>query len=191
MAGNQNQLRIIGGLWRGRKLSFPDIEGLRPTPDRVRETVFNWLQPVIQGAKCLDLYCGSGAFGFEASSRGAAEVVMVDSNRDVTATLQENSILLKAQGIQIVQRDVSAFLQTTEPSPFDIVFLDPPYSKDLLFPCCEQLETNGWLKQGAYIYLEAEHEVDQASLPLNWVLAKNKRAGKVNYHLARHDATSP
>jgi len=187
MAGNQNRLRIIGGRWRGRKLSFPDIEGLRPTPDRVRETVFNWLQPVIQGARCLDLYCGSGAFGFEAGSRGAAEVVMVDSNRDVTATLQEHSGLLKAQGMQIVQRDILAFLQTTESSPFDIVFLDPPYSKNLLFPCCEQLETSGWLKQGATIYLEAEHEIDQACLPSGWILAKSKRAGQVNYHLARRE----
>ncbi|MCK5092130.1 MAG: 16S rRNA (guanine(966)-N(2))-methyltransferase RsmD [Gammaproteobacteria bacterium] len=190
MAGNQNQLRIIGGIWRGRKLSFPDIDGLRPTPDRVRETVFNWLQPVIQGARCLDLYCGSGAFGFEASSRGAAEVVMVDNNREVTATLQEHSSLLKAQDMQIVQRDVSAFLQATEPSPFDIVFLDPPYGQNLLSACCEQLEKNGWLKSDATIYLEAEHEIDQASLPSSWILVKSKRAGQVNYHLARRETTT-
>ena len=190
MAGNQNQLRIIGGIWRGRKLSFPNTEGLRPTPDRVRETVFNWLQPVIQGARCLDLYCGSGAFGFEAASRGAAEIVMVDNNREVTTTLQEHSSLLKAQGIQIVQRDVSAFLQAVQPSPFDIVFLDPPYGQDLLLPSCEQLEKNGWLKPGATIYLEAEHDVEQSNLPSGWILAKSKRAGQVNYHLARREAAT-
>lgn len=190
----RNRLRIIGGKWRGRKLSFPNSEGLRPTPDRVRETVFNWLQPVIQGARCLDLFCGSGAFGFEASSRGAAEVVMVDGSRDVVTYLQEQCSLLKAHGIQIVQRNALAFLQeevkSEKTQTFDIVFLDPPYGKDLLLPCCELLEKNNWLKPGATIYLEAENEVDQASLPSDWLLLKSKRAGKVGYHLVRHDTVN-
>lgn len=189
----QNRLRIIGGHWRGRKISFPDADGLRPTPDRVRETVFNWLQPVIQGARCLDLFCGSGAFGFEASSRGAAEVVMVDSSRDVVTYLREQCSLLSAQGIQIVHRNAPAFLQDEIESetiqPFDIVFLDPPYGKDLILPCCKQLEENGWLKQSATIYLEAEHDIEQASLPSGWVLAKSKKAGQVSYHLAKRVAT--
>lgn len=190
-ASNRNRLRIIGGQWRGRKLSFPDSEGLRPTPDRVRETVFNWLQPVIQGARCLDLFCGSGAFGLEASSRGAAEVVMVDSSRDVATYLQEQCNLLDAKGIRIVQRNALAFLQEEMKSeiaqPFDIVFLDPPYGKDLLLPCCTQLEENNWLKSGAYIYLESEVSIEQSSLPSGWVLAKSKRAGKVGYHLVMRD----
>ena len=119
-----NQLRIIGGKWRGRKIKFPDIEGLRPTPDRVRETLFNWLSPVIIGAKCLDLFAGSGALGFEALSRGASKTVFVDSNNLVTQQLQYNQQLFQCSDIEIHKMSAEQYLQTTEKS-FDIIFLDP------------------------------------------------------------------
>ncbi len=179
-----NQLRIIGGQWRSRKLTFPDSAGLRPTPDRVRETLFNWLQPIIHGARCLDLFAGSGALGFEALSRGASEVVMVDCDAQVTAFLRKHIDNLHAQGAQLVQADALNYLAAeAPPAPFDIVFLDPPFRHNLLLPCCQKLEEQAWLKAGARIYLEAESEFTLA-LPQNWRITHSKRAGEVGYYLA-------
>ena len=147
-------MRIIAGQWRGRKLAFPDAGGLRPTSDRMRETLFNWLQPVLPGASCLDLFAGSGALGFEAASRGAAKVVMLDSARDVVGALQENAKLLSASTVQVCQQDAASYL-ATGPRPFDVVFLDPPFdSPELMLHSLARLSAPGWLAPGAWVYVE-------------------------------------
>lgn len=180
----RNQLRIIAGEWRGRKLPFVEVEGLRPTPDRVRETLFNWLAPMIAGARCLDLFTGSGALGFEALSRGAGQVVMLDRQLKVIQQLRANLALLSCDRAQLQQADALAYLQQTPDKPFDVVFLDPPYRKNLLAPCCELLHAQAWLAKGARIYLEIESEHELPRLPADWELVRSKKAGQVAYHLA-------
>ena len=183
-----NQVRIIAGTWRGRRLSFDPVPGLRPTPDRVRETLFNWLSPVVRGARCLDLYAGSGALGLEAASRGAAAVVLVDNDPQVTAALGRQLESLGAQQARVVQADVLQWLAGTA-SPFDIVFLDPPFRRQLLAPCIQRLESRGWLADEARIYIEAEKGL-VPEFPENWELLRSKAAGQVGYHLARRLGSS-
>lgn len=178
-------VRIIGGAWRSRRLAFPASEGLRPTPDRVRETVFNWLTPYLPGAACLDLFAGSGAFGFEALSRGAARAVLVEKRLDVVAALRHSREQLKADQAEIVHADAQEYLRGPV-AGFDIVFLDPPYASGLLGPCVELLDTRGWLKPGALIYLEAP-EGEALPLPSAWRPVRSKSAGQVGYHLARRN----
>ncbi|MCG6935691.1 MAG: 16S rRNA (guanine(966)-N(2))-methyltransferase RsmD [Proteobacteria bacterium] len=184
MPATRNQLRIIGGQYRGRKLHFPDTEGLRPTPDRVRETLFNWLQPVIGGAHCLDLFAGSGALGLEAISRGAGRVVLVDKHPAVVRQLRDNLALLGAERAEVIQADARSFLDGPR-EQFEVVFLDPPYQADLLVPCIEQLEQNDWLTAQAWIYVETPANQDLPGLPTNWSAQHSKRAGQVGYHLLR------
>jgi len=180
----RNQLRIIAGQWRGRKLSFADVEGLRPTPDRVRETLFNWLAPMIEGARCLDLFAGSGALGLEALSRGAAEVVMLDQSAKVVRQLKDNLQLLACNRATVLQKEALSYLQQPSETGFDIVFLDPPYRKQLLSPCIAQLSQQQWVNPGARIYLELESKAELPILPDNWELTRSKKAGQVAYHLA-------
>ena len=180
--GGSNTLRIIGGRWRGRKLRFADGEGLRPTTDRVRETVFNWLQPVIAGARCLDLFSGSGALGLEALSRGAGEVLFIERNPQAVKALQGNLALLQAEGAEVRQGDALAYLRS-EPRPFDVVFLDPPFRQDLLVPALRLLAEGGWLADHARIYIELEAEQGEPELPVGWELLRSKQAGQVAYHL--------
>lgn len=188
---NKNQLRIIAGEWRGRKLPFIALEGLRPTPDSVRETLFNWLQNIIYGARCLDLYSGSGALGFEAISRGASEVVMLDNQNKVTRQLQENSQLLACDKANIHCQNALNYLENKALEPFNIVFIDPPYNKNLVEPTCRLLEDNGWLAPDALIYLEVEKGLYQLPVPNNWELLRSKKAGHVSYHLLqRHEKSS-
>lgn len=183
-SGNgRNRLRIIGGEWRSRRLAFPDVPGLRPTTDRVRETLFNWLQPVIAGARCLDLFAGSGALGLEALSRGAAEAVFVDRDPKVTRALEENLNLLGADNGRVVGSDVLTYLRGGG-RPFDVVFLDPPFRQSLLEPSLRLLTDGGWLGPGARVYLETEGEAGDPPLPAGWELLKAKRAGQVGYFLA-------
>lgn len=180
----QNKLRIIGGQWRSRQINFYDSPGLRPTPARVRETLFNWLQYDIPGSRCLDLYAGSGALGFEAASRGALSVIQIENNPESCRALKENSIKLGATQILIVQSDVFRFLAENNAEPFDIVFLDPPFPLNLASQTCQWLEDKGWLSQQAKIYVEVESKqkfLDE--LPENWQLLKSKTAGEVGYHL--------
>jgi len=177
-----SQVRIIGGVHRGRKLPFADMPGLRPTGDRIRETLFNWLQPVIQGARCLDLFAGSGALGIEAASRGAGEVVMVDTASSVIRQLEKNKALLGLEHFSIVRADALQFLDQ-EPTPFDLVFLDPPFAGNLLQPLCHRL-AKGWLADGARIYLEEDLSRPFPTLPEGWELIKEKQAGAVRYGLA-------
>ncbi|MFP5504960.1 MAG: 16S rRNA (guanine(966)-N(2))-methyltransferase RsmD [Gammaproteobacteria bacterium] len=182
-----NQVRIVGGQWRGRKLAVADLPGLRPTPDRVRETLFNWLAPVIEGSRCLDLFAGSGALGFEAASRGAAEVVLVEREPSAVKTLREQAQVLKAEQLRIVQADAMQYLHGA-PQAFDIVLLDPPFGQDLLARALTGLAT-GWLAPRAWIYLEAERGLSAerlaALLPAGFELYRSKAAGQVGYHLAR------
>lgn len=179
-----NQLRIVGGQWRGRKLSFPDSPGLRPTPDRVRETLFNWLQPVIEGAHCLDLFAGSGALGFEAVSRGAARVVMIEQGAQVVGALRESIDKLKTTAVELVHGDALAYLtEAQHAEAFDIVFLDPPFEHHLIESCAGLLTQRGWLKSEAYIYLETESGLELSGLPKPWRITRRKRAGNVAYYL--------
>ena len=178
-----NQLRIIGGRWRGRNITFAPLPGLRPTPDRVRETLFNWLAPVIQGARCLDLYAGSGALGLEAASRGAAGVVLVDQAAQAIAALQKQVERLAANQVQLVQADVQQWLRG-HAEPFDVVFLDPPFHRKMLPADMKLLDVNGWLAPDASIYIEAEKGL-QLELPEYWEVYRSKEAGQVGYQLLR------
>lgn len=179
-------VRIIAGKWRGRKLKVPDIKDLRPTPDRVRETVFNWLAPMIAGTYCLDLFAGSGALGFEALSRGAAYVEMVDQSQIAIDVLKEELKQFNAENAEVYKATVPQQLHTAK-HPFDIVFLDPPYQSDLLFTCCRYLEENTFLAETAYIYLEAKQVIKDNELPANWQIIKSQQAGQVYFHLVLRD----
>jgi len=179
-------LRIIGGTWRGRKLSFPETEGLRPTPDRVRETLFNWLQAYLPGARCLDLFSGSGALGLEALSRGAASVTFVDQATEVVNHLRNNIHQLKAQNAEVVAASAVSWLDSRQPDEevrYDLVFLDPPFHKGLVEPVCEMLEGRNLLREDAMIYIETERSLTLNRLPANWKLHREKTAGQVSYRL--------
>jgi 16S rRNA (guanine966-N2)-methyltransferase len=184
--GQSNQVRIIGGEHRGRKLSFPDIPGLRPTGDRIRETLFNWLQPKLAGASCLDLFAGSGALGLEAASRGAGRVLMLDRSPLVVEQLQHNISLLRMDQTEARQADALVWLQG-DPQKFDIVFLDPPFADDLLQELCNKLEDGGWLRPGSLIYLEMDAGSETPQLPAVWHVQKEKKAGQVEYLLCSRE----
>jgi 16S rRNA (guanine966-N2)-methyltransferase len=175
-----NSLRIIGGAWRRRVLRFPDSEGLRPTPDRVRETLFNWLGQSLDGEICLDLFAGSGALGLEAASRGAGKVVMVEMGPRVAAALTENIEILKAGSlVELKRMDALQYLSSTQVK-FDLLFLDPPYRKGWI-PRLEPL-LPGVLKADAAIYVEAEHEIEALG---DWRTVRHGKAGEVHFHLLR------
>jgi 16S rRNA (guanine966-N2)-methyltransferase len=179
----RGELRIIGGEWRGRKIRFPPVAAIRPTPDRVRETLFNWLQTVIHDSRCLDLYAGSGALGLEALSRGAREVVFVDAEPAVVGHLADRLRELHCDRGTVVRADARRFMGGT-PRSFDIVFLDPPFADKVLAETCRRLEAGGWLSADARIYLEAPAAAGVPELPPAWSLLRSKRAGEVGYHLA-------
>lgn len=179
-----NQLRIIGGQWRGRKLQFADGKGLRPTLDRVRETLFNWLQFDIAGSRCLDLFTGSGALGLEALSRGADFVTMLDTNPNAIRSIQHNMQLLQCNQAEVLQQDAIEFITRLETmEPYEIVFLDPPFQQNLLKDCCQALESHQRIANHAYIYIEAEKQLELNQLPENWQLLKEKKAGQLKYYL--------
>lgn len=186
-APNRNRLRIIGGEWRGRKFSFPDLPDLRPTPDRVRETLFNWLRDILPGARCLDLYAGSGALGMEALSRGAAEVVMVDRHPAAVTQLREHLIMLKAGNARVIQADALTYLDGAA-QPFDVVFLDPPYQSTLLTGSLARLAEKGWLAPTAWVYAETEKRTSLPLLPGQWTALRHKQAGQVGYYLLKYSA---
>jgi 16S rRNA (guanine966-N2)-methyltransferase len=155
---------------------------LRPTADRVRETLFNWLAPVIPGARCLDAFAGSGALGFEAVSRGAGEVVLIEQSGAVARQLEANALRLGADETRIVQRNALRWLEGAG-QPFDIVFLDPPFADALWAPAIARLAGRGWLKPGSRVYLEAPMRIGFPELPPNWDLVRDKTAGQVRYGL--------
>lgn len=177
-----NKLRIIGGDWRSRCITFIDAPGLRPTPVRVRETLFNWLRDDIIASRCLDLYAGSGALGFEAASRGAKSVTQVENNALACRALKENAIALAAEQVKIVQSDVMRYL-AGEAETFDVIFIDPPFAMGLAAETCQWLEDKGWLSKHAKIYVEVESTLKLEGMPENWRLLKSKVAGEVGYHL--------
>jgi 16S rRNA (guanine966-N2)-methyltransferase len=182
-----NTLRIIGGEWRSRRIRFPGLTGLRPTPDRVRETLFNWLAPDVAGSRCLDLFAGSGALGLEALSRGAASVTFVEREREAADRLRETVNELAPGRAMVMQADALAWLGG-EAQPFDIVFVDPPFDSGLLPAAMRALESGGWLAPEARIYLEGPARAGPPEMPRGWSLRRSGRAGAVGYHLARRQS---
>jgi len=183
---DRNRLRIIGGQWRSRIITFSDTPDLRPTPDRVRETLFNWLQLHITGARCLDLFAGSGILGLEALSRGASSVTAVELDTRAAASIRQQTGLLHTSQLAVVQENVSSWLSRPCPGPrFDVVFLDPPYASRLQGPCCQLLADGTWLNPGALIYLEAAEPLETLVLPTGWTLARSKRAADVHYGICK------
>ncbi len=178
----ESKLRIIAGEWRSRQLVFEELPGLRPTPARTRETLFNWLQHDVAGSQCLDLYAGSGALGFEAASRGANSVLMVEENADACRCLKQNTDNLSADQIKIKKADVFKFL-AGDAKPFNLVFLDPPFAKGLAQQSCHWLEDKGWLASQAKVYIEVEQKLVLDDMPENWLRLKHKKAGQVAYYL--------
>ena len=184
-SGGSGQIRIIGGQWRGRKLPVPDSPGLRPTTDRVRETLFNWLAPSMVDARCLDCFAGSGALGLEALSRYAGSATLLEMERQVAQQLQKNLATLKATHGKVVNTNTLAFLNQTG-TPHDIVFVDPPFRKGLLEETLH-LESNGWLASDALIYVESEVENGLPPVPASWDLHREKIAGQVAYRLYQRE----
>jgi len=180
-----NTIRIIAGSWRGRRISVLDHEGLRPTTDRVRETVFNWLMHDIAGANCLDLFAGSGALGLECLSRGASFVQFVEKDNVVAASLSANLKTLMAQGLNhtaaVAQQGALEFLNKKAKVAFDVVFLDPPFKDGVLPEVIDLLVVNGWLNEGALIYLEKDSTHDDVLVPDGWELYRKGKAGQSAY----------
>jgi 16S rRNA (guanine966-N2)-methyltransferase len=178
-------LRIIGGTWRGRKLRFPASAAIRPTPDRVRETLFNWLGTRTPGARVLDLFAGSGALGLEALSRGASHVTFVEQDEAAVRELRARLAEWQAGDASVERADALRYL-TGEARPFDLLFLDPPFGSELLSEAARRLEERGWLRSGAFIYVECAARAGLPPLPAPWRLLKAKQAGEVGYHLFGH-----
>jgi 16S rRNA (guanine966-N2)-methyltransferase len=174
-------LRIIAGQWRGRRFRFPPLD-IRPTPDRVRETLFNWLQPRIEGAHCLDLFAGSGALGLEALSRGAASVLFVEQQRSAVIALERLLQEWGAAGATVRCESALRYLEGVPSQRFDLVFLDPPYALDLL-PTSALALQRGWLRPDARIYLEHARRSAAPALPACWREVRAGTAGEVRYHL--------
>lgn len=183
-SGPPGRLRIVAGKWRSRVLPVADVPGLRPTPERIRETLFNWLAPRIEGSRCLDLFAGSGALGIEALSRGAERVTFVERSPNAVASLRRAFAILDAGGAELIQADAYDWLVSAAPCPYDIVLLDPPFADDTLGQLCSTLEERGWLAQNARIYLEQDRSRPMPPLPGDWRLTHEKTAGNVRYALA-------
>ncbi|WP_043319948.1 16S rRNA (guanine(966)-N(2))-methyltransferase RsmD [Microbulbifer sp. HZ11] len=178
-----SQLRIIGGRWRGRKVTFAPIEGLRPTGDRLRETLFNWLQFHLPGARCLDLFAGSGALGLEALSRGAARLDFVELDRGAAQILRQQLDLLEAEGAQVHNCPAQVYLSQSN-TAFDVVFVDPPFANDLWTSTFSGLVEAGCIGEGTLIYVESPRDT-HVSAPASWQLEKEKQAGQVCMRLFR------
>ncbi|WP_369308728.1 16S rRNA (guanine(966)-N(2))-methyltransferase [Providencia rettgeri] len=176
------QIRIIGGKWRGRKLPVRDSEGLRPTTDRIKETLFNWLMPVIRDARCLDCFAGSGSLGFEALSRFAQNVTFIELDKQNSQLLIENKARLQADDATVITNSSLTVLSQLG-TPFDVVFIDPPFRKGLLNETIQLLEKNQWLADESWIYVESEAESSLTDIPANWQLHREKIAGQVAYRL--------
>jgi 16S rRNA (guanine966-N2)-methyltransferase len=179
------RLRIVAGKWRSRLLDIADAPGLRPTSERIRETLFNWLAPHIDGARCLDLFAGTGALGLEALSRGARSTVFVEKSRKAVVALEHNVTALGAEGADVRHADAFDFVRQCESQSFDIVFLDPPFAADALDELCRLLDQAGVLADGCLVYLEEDRSRPAVNLPESWQLLKSKMAGNVRYSLAR------
>ena len=185
-----HRVRIIAGKWRGSRLDFPQSDAIRPTPDRVRETLFNWLSDQVRGAHCLDLFAGSGALGFEALSRGADAVVFVERDPRIVRYLRGTLERFECERGAVVLADAWRYL-AGRARPFDLVFLDPPFNDHWAERACRELAQGGWLAPRALVYLETSLDESPPDLPPGWSLARHGRAGQVGYHLARAPAPDP
>ena len=185
------ELNIIGGDWRSRKLRFPDAGGVRPTPARTRETLFNWLANEVAGSDCLDLFSGSGALGLEALSRGAASATLVEQNRALADALRNNLALLKSPDGHVICQSVDQFLARPAPRAFDLVFIDPPFRQGWLERLLPLLVKNGWVATGGCVYAEYESERASPVAPHGWQLHREKMAGQVAYCLFRAGTKNP
>lgn len=182
MKRGERELRIIGGSMRGRKIRFAADPAIRPTPDRVRETLFNWLQQHLSGARCLDLFAGSGALGLEALSRGASRVVFVDTSSEAINALRDNVSRFGVAGAEFVVNDAQR--QVRAPGgPFDVVFLDPPFDSGLAGSLLTQLAGGQGLARGALVYVELPRRTALPELPLGWSVHRQGHAGEVGYYL--------
>lgn len=180
-----NSVRIIAGEYRSRKLEFPSLEGLRPTADRIRETLFNWLQDSIQGETCLDLFAGSGALGFEALSRGASQVDFIEQNTSAANSIRGNIERLDAKHGNVYCADAFEWLDryVQDSKQYGLVFLDPPFKGETLASAIVKLESANLLRDGGLVYIEREKQSNEDGLPSNWVEIKNKSAGLVQFGL--------
>jgi len=177
-------VRIIGGRWRGRRIEVESTANMRPTSDRVRETLFNWLMPVIGGTRCLDLFAGTGVLGLEALSRGASETWFVEQDPGAVARLEQALEAFGCHDAKVFSGDALNFLQRV-PTAFDLVFLDPPFHDIDIENLCTLLE-QGWLAPGAHIYLELSRRSDLPALPPKWKILREKTTAQVRFALARH-----
>lgn len=177
------RLRIVAGNWRSRLLDIADVPGLRPTSVRVRETLFNWLAPRLAGARCLDLFAGTGALGLEALSRGAASCDFVEKSARAAATLRSNIEILKAESADVHEMPAEHFLQRAASQSFDLVFLDPPFAAEMLPELCRLLDKADLLAIDARIYVEEDRHQPAVELPERWQVLKTKNAGNVRYSL--------
>lgn len=183
-------LRIIGGNYRGRKITFPDVPDIRPTPNRIRETLFNWLTPYLPGAHCLEPFAGSGILSIEALSRGARSATILDKSRTIIHHIEQqlNSLGMDPTRVSLHQDDAINWIkQASGPRmrSFDIVFLDPPFASNLLQQTCDLLARSKLLSVSALVYLESDAELSPASLPPGWQLYRHKKAGSVHYGLCK------
>lgn len=180
--------RIIGGQWRSRRLPVADSPGLRPTTDRIRETLFNWLQWDIADARVLDIFAGSGSLGFEAASRGAAQVTLVDAIQPVCQQLQDNITLLNVSNMTVVTHNALTWLKQAHESPYDIVFIDPPFREGLADDALAALDESSLLAEDNQVYLETEKQWP-LNLPTGWRVLKEKVHGQVCFRLLTKDIT--
>lgn len=183
---NAGQVRIIGGQWRGRKLLVPESVGLRPTTDRMRETLFNWLAPYISQARCLDCFAGSGALGLEALSRHALSATLLELKQPIALQLKKNLSMLGISNGKVINTETLLWL-TQLGKAYDLVFIDPPFRKDLINKTIHLLENYQWLAKDALIYVESEAEIDIPLVPVNWRLYREKNAGQVVCRLYKRE----
>ncbi|MGI9278526.1 MAG: 16S rRNA (guanine(966)-N(2))-methyltransferase RsmD [Endozoicomonas sp.] len=177
------QLRIIGGQWRSRKLPVADLPGLRPTSDRVRETLFNWLAPHVPGARVLDCFSGTGALSLESLSRGAKEATLLEAAAEASSLLGKNLATLQAENARVIRTDSLKWLQQSADKAFDLIFLDPPFRQGLLEETCRLLNDNGYIHSNTLIYIEVEKELSPLPTPSHWSVIKTKTAGQLSYYL--------
>ncbi len=179
------KLRIVGGEWRSRQLPVANVEGLRPTPDRIRETLYSWLTGWVAGARCLDAFSGTGALGLEALSRGAEHTTFIEYSPIAAKLLKENLAILKCTTGEVIHTDALQWLNQKATQPFNLVFLDPPFHKGMVAPVCEKLHSNGYLSDNALVYIESEVALGVPEVPAHWQLWKEKTAGQVTCRLFR------